>query len=536
MMSDGSRGPRRRAGVTAPLFSLRTAKSWGIGEITDLPELGRWVREAGIRLIQLLPLAEVAAGETSPYSAMSAFGIDPVYISLTDVADAREDLEGAMGGVDKLRFLAQAKASRAVDYPVVRELKERALRAAFARFCRGDLARSSSRARAFHAFREDSRSWLADLSLFRALKAAHGPAAWSAWPDPIRLRDPDALAQAAVRHREEILFHDYLQWIAHTQWDESRARLASLGVELMGDVAFMVSRDSADVWANQPLFREGYSVGAPADVFDADGQDWTLPPYHWDRMRADDFAWLRRRARYTGSLFDRFRIDHVVGFYRTYIRPEGGSRDASGRLLPGVFDPASPGEQLAHGERVIGAMAEAAREVGATVIAEDLGVIPDFVRASLERLSVPGYKVIIWEKDHHAFRDPAAYPPLSVACFGTHDTAPAAAWWEGLDERERAAFRAIPLLGARSADLGPSFTPVVHRALADALNASGSDLVLFMIQDLLGARDRINTPATVGPHNWSYRLPRSIEDLSSDRRQSEVLSMIRHSVEIHGRA
>ncbi len=137
------------------------------------------------------------------------------------------------------------------------------------------------------------------------------------------------------------------------QWYDARARLRALGVEVMGDLPFMVGRDSADVWANQGEFRDDASVGAPPDAFNDQGQDWGLPPYDWRVMRANDFAWLRRRCRYTASLYDRFRIDHLVGFYRTYMRATGHRVDAAGRLVPGFFDPEDEAAQLAHGERVV---------------------------------------------------------------------------------------------------------------------------------------------------------------------------------------
>jgi 4-alpha-glucanotransferase len=149
---------------------------------------------------------------------------------------------------------------------------------------------------------------------------------------------------------------------------------------------------------------------------------------------------------------------------------------------------------------------------------------------------VPGYKVLIWEKDGAVFRDPTKYPPLSVACFGTHDTDPVAVFWEGLDKEEREAIRAIPLLAPHAKELTPAWSPAVHRALVDLLCAAGSSLVLFMIQDLLGTRERINTPATTGPHNWTYRLPGTAIELRRDRYVTQLMAMVRLSIEKSGRA
>jgi 4-alpha-glucanotransferase len=538
---------RRIAGVTVPLFSLHGPRSWGIGEIGDLPAFAQWMRDSGIRLVQLLPLGEISGGETSPYAALTAFGIDPIYISLADVPDLGSDAQQALDrarlhkpqGDSAYAMLARARESKNVDYGAVRSLKQHALKAAFARFYESELLRGTPRAAAFRAFVRENEAWIVDYALFRALKDAHGGVAWWDWSEGLRDRRPRALSEARVQHAREVLHYQYVQWIAHQQWYDTRARLRAIGVEIMGDLPFMVGRDSADVWANQGEFRNDASVGVPPDQFNTEGQDWGLPPYDWRVMAANDFTWLRRRCRYTASLYDRFRIDHLVGFYRTYMRDNDKRVNDKGKLAPGYFDPAVEEAQLAHGEAVITAMKEAARDGGAELIAEDLGIIPPFVRKSLPRLGVPGYKVVIWEKDQvggkEVFRDPAEYSPLSVACFGTHDTFPVAVWWESLDQAEREAVKKIPALAADAASLGESFTPAVHRALVDLLCSSRSDLVLFLLQDILGTKERINTPATVGAHNWSYRLPGTVEELRADPGIFKLTEMLRRSVEKSGR-
>lgn len=526
---------RRITGVTIPLFSLRTARSWGIGEIGDLPDFGEWIAGAGLKLVQVLPLGEISGGETSPYAALTAFGMDPVYISLSEVEDLPSDkVPEAVGGHTGMATLERAQASERVDYETVRSLKARALRKAFENFFANEYERQTDRARAFLAFADVERHWLEDYALFRALKDAHGGVAWWDWPAPLRDRQNDALAYARERLRNEVMYYKYLQWLAHTQWERARTKLHAMGVEIMGDLPFMVGRDSADVWSHQREFRLDARVGVPPDQFNAEGQDWGLPPYRWEAMRANDFAWLRSRARHAGALYDRFRIDHLVGFYRTYIRP-WKSTDAHGHLVPGTFDPGDERAQLAHGERVITAMIEAARERGARLVAEDLGTVPDWVRASITRLGVPGYKVLIWEKDGPVYRDPKKYPTQSVACFGTHDTDPVAVWWETLSDTEREAVKQLPGLRERATELGRTFTPTVHRALLDVINGAASELVLLLMQDILGTRERINTPATTGPHNWTYRLPDTVERMSVDPKTQSAMERLRNSLAANGR-
>ena len=527
-------GPRI-AGVTVPLFSLRGPDSWGIGDIGDLPAFADLCAGVGIGLVQLLPLGEISGGDSSPYGAISAFGIDPIYVSIPLVPDLSPEAVAAAIGPDGAALLARARSSPTVDYGAARTLKRRALGAAFEAFMAGS-AGGSERARGFDAFVEEHRGWLADYALYRALKEAHEGSPWTAWDAPIRRRLPEALDRARADLAVAIRHQEYLQWIAHEQWAGARAALRARGVRIMGDLPFMVGRDSADVWASASDFVAGRSVGVPPDEFNDEGQDWDLPPYDWTKMAADGFAWLRRRSRYAASLYDLFRIDHVVGFYRTYWRRSDARLDARGKLAPGRFDPEGEAAQLAHGEAVLGAIVEAAAEDGARVIGEDLGVIPPFVRTSLARLGVPGYKVLVWEKDDGVFRDPAGYPALSVACFGTHDTDPVRVWWESRSNAERDAVARLPALAKHRAELGARFTPAVHRALTELLAGAGSEIVLFLVQDVLAGAERINTPATVGPQNCSYRLPAPPAAIAADPRWAPALGMLREVLAASGRA
>jgi 4-alpha-glucanotransferase len=528
--------PRRRiAGVTVPLFSLRSERSWGIGEIPDLPELGAWLATVGVRLVQLLPLGEMSGGETSPYSALSAFGIDPLYVGVESLQELAGEGAPSLLSAEDQATLERARASSRIDYGAVRWVKRQALARAFDRFVDRELEQDSPRAAAFRAFVVTESGWLEDFALYRALKDRHGGVAWWDWPASLAAREPAALEEARRGLARAILEHQWMQFVAHEQWSAARAALAAAGVEVMGDLPFMVARDSADVWANQGEFDNRVAVGVPPDAFDEDGQDWDLPSYDWPTMARGDFAWLRRRARHAATLYDRFRVDHLVGFYRTYSRPRHARRNEFGKLVIGSFSPASEPEQLAHGERVLGAMTSSAAERGGDLIAEDLGTVPPFVRTSLARLEVPGYKVLIWEKEGERFRDPTAYPAISVACFGTHDTAPVSTWWESLAEHERRAVVELPTMRPHAHRLGSSYDLAAHEALAHTLASSGSELVLFLIQDVLGFRDRINVPGTVGDHNWTFRLPATIDTLARDGYVSRHLQVIAEAIDRAGR-
>jgi 4-alpha-glucanotransferase len=512
----------RRAGALIPLFSIPSSRSWGIGEIGDISSMARWLEAAGIKILQLLPINEMPPGETSPYSALSAMAIDPQFITLDDVEDFAEvGGERALEPALRARLDAVRVAPR-IQYAEVRGLKDIALRRCFARFRSIDLSGDTKRAAAFRAYVAEQGWWLDDYALFRALHACHEEHAWFDWSESLRTHESRALAAARSELGDEILFRQYLQWLAGEQW--RAARRATGGVALFGDLPFMVSGDSADVWARQDEFRMDASVGVPPDAFSETGQDWGLPVYRWDVLAERDFDWLRDRARRNADLFDGYRVDHLVGFYRTFYRPQDGSAPR--------FTPDSEDEQQALGERVLGVF----REPGSEIIAEDLGVVPDFVRASLSRLGIAGYKVLRWERQWHLegqpFKDPREYPTVSVATSGTHDTEPMVIWWEDASRAEREAVVAIPSVRAlltdedlAAADM-PRMPHALHEALLETLFASGSNTLILPIGDIFGWRDRINQPATVTESNWTWRLPWPSDRMSTEPGAMQVAKQL----------
>jgi 4-alpha-glucanotransferase len=499
----------RQAGILLPLFSLRSPSDWGVGEIPDLVPWARWCADAGFSVAQVLPVNEASRGQNSPYAALSAFAVDPVYVGV----GALEDLE-AVGGVAALAeadraLLDEVRAAPSVRWREVREVKGRALALAFDRFVRDEWSRGSARARALDAFARAEGAWLEDYTLFLAIHDdEQGGRPWMEWPSELRDRDPAALADARARLSRRILFHTWLQWQLEEQWHAARAAANAVGVELAGDLPFMVATDSADVWARRGDFRLDARVGVPPDAFSATGQDWGLPVYRWDVMAREGFPWLTERGRRMADLYGLYRVDHVVGLYRTYFFPSDGSAPD--------FIPVGEEAQTCNGERVLSLFSR-----GARVIAEDLGTVPDFVRASLERIGIPGYRVLRWEREWHdagqPFRDPPSWPALSVATTGTHDTDSVADWWDGMPDDERRAFLALPALAPLRARGATSFDEGVRDALLELVYGSGSDLLLLPFQDAFGMRERVNVPGTVNEENWTYRTPRDLAALHADR-------------------
>jgi 4-alpha-glucanotransferase len=518
----------RHAGVLAPLFSVPSSHSWGIGELPDIGPLSAWLGDAGFDRLMLLPIGTMDADRTSPYSAASAMAIDPIFIALPAV----EDFTHA-GGIGMLSdagrwYLADARSTDRVRYESVRRVKGEALAVAYTEFLRREWEQLTPRAADLAGYIARERWWLEEYALFEALAEQFRHVTWRDWPAGLRDRDPQALDDARRQHARRVLFHQYAQWIAEGQWQAARATALARGVVIFGDLAFAVDLHSADVWARAGEFLLDVSLGVPPDAFSETGQDWGLPMYRWDIIAAGDYAWIRQRARRMAALFAGFRVDHLVGFYRTYGRP----RDADPFFIPPQED-----AQIAQGEQILRIFLES----GAAILAEDLGTVPDFVRDSLARLDVAGCKVLRWERDWHApgqpFRDPATYPVRSVALSGTHDTETLAAWWENAPPADRRALVQLPpLRDRRVIDEAEPWDDLVRDELLGVLYASGSDELFLPIQDVFGWRDRINVPGTIGESNWTWRLPWPVDRLGDVPDALERAAFCRRLADASGRS
>lgn len=489
----------RHRGISLPLSSMPSSGSWGIGEIPDLVPMGQWLQAAAYDQLMLLPVGTMATGQSSPYSACSAMAIDPIYLSIPAIEDfasagAVETLAPAMR-----QRLDAARASAIVQFADVRVIKNAALWVAFDRFVSDEWNQRTIRAGAFAAFTHRERWWLDDYALFQACASEWPGGTWRDWPAAVAHRESTALAEARRHFSHRVLFEQYVQWVASLQWQSARDALKAHGVVLFGDLPFVVDAHSADVWARQDEFLTEVSVGVPPDAFSDIGQDWGLPMYRWDVVHRSNFAWLRQRAQRMASLYDGFRVDHLVGFYRTYGKAPSGER---------FFLPPDEPTQFALGEHVMRVFLE----TGADIVAEDLGTVPGFVRESIARLGVGGYKVLRWERawslPGRPFVEPAHYPARSVATTGTHDTEPMAAWWDAAPAEDRYALvEVLHRAGAGGWDPSALWSDALRDAVLRLMSTAASDHLFLPIQDVFGWRDRINTPATVGEHNWTWRLP-----------------------------
>jgi 4-alpha-glucanotransferase len=558
---------KKIAGVLAPLFALRRENDLGIGDLAALREFIDWTADAGFKVVQLLPINETG-GDNSPYNAISAVAIEPTMLELapgTPVDLSVDDFRAVIND-----FNLEKLHRGPVKYPQVKKLKRRLLEAAFLNF--GRTAAGDRRAN-FHAFVQQESAWLEDYTFFRALMEENGGSeAWDQWrPEHqtiegarIWMHQLPLARQAAFGDRQ--VFFSYVQWIAHRQLRETRAYAAQRGVALMGDIPFGVSYYSADVFARPTEFSLDWCGGAPPEPYFKDdeftvkwGQNWGIPLYNWERMRANDLAWWRQRVRGVRQIFDIFRIDHVLGFYRIYAFPWRPRRNkeflpldwnqmlekTSGRAPHfAPRDDSTPENcqaNLREGEEYLQTVL---RESDNTrVVGEDLGTVPDYVRPHLRSLGIAGFKIPQWEAPHGRVVPGSDYERLSVATYATHDHKPIRALWEEAVEQETSTSdqaRADLNRIAEFAGFNPQGNPVdfekhFYPAMMRALFQSNAWIAVLMLTDLLGRKYRFNVPGTAASSNWVRRMQRSISQLRSSRTEQRRMRLIRELLEKSGR-
>lgn len=473
-------------GICLPLFSLRTKKNCGIGEFLDLIPLIEWCKNVGFDCLQLLPLNDTGH-DTSPYNPLSSCALDPVYLSLWDLPGAAAAFEPFQSCRNSTRLCRRE----------VKTLKLEWLRAYFE-----TVFSSLSQTASYRDFIA-STPWLLEYSHFIANKSAFQDKHWKDWPaNP----QPD---------REEIDFHNFLQYLCFSQLEKVRAKANSHSLFLIGDTPYLLSPDSADVWAHRSLFQLDFSAGAPPDQYNVLGQDWGFPLFDWDAMRSDHYAWWKRRLSTIAKLYHIYRIDHVVGFFRIWAIAKG--------CLPseGSFIPADPAKWIQQGREILEMMIDFCPLLP---LAEDLGTIPLAVYPVLKELGICGTRVLRWQ----GFTPYDLYEPFSMTTVSTPDMEPLPLWWQKFPDE------ALAFCAFKKWEYAPVLTPERQVQILRDAHHTSSYLHINLLQEYLFSfpefgwanleDERINVPGTLLPTNWTYRFRPYLEEIVNHK---PLASMIR---------
>jgi 4-alpha-glucanotransferase len=321
------------AGVSIPVFSLRTKKSFGVGEFLDIKLLIDWAKKTGLKLIQLLPINDTTAHhswrDSYPYAAISAFALHPLYINLEKVA-----------GKEFSPIIKQLKRKQKqlndlekFDYEQVMKFKWSALKELFEakkNAFKNDLD--------YFEFFELNRHWLVPYAAFSYLRDKYKTADFSEWKSNRTYNEQaiQKLVTPSQKHYDQILFFYFIQYHLHLQMKEVADYAHNQKIVLKGDIPIGVYRYGCDAWVNPTLYNMDEQAGAPPDDFAVKGQNWGFPTYNWEEMSKDNYNWWRRRFDQMSNYFDAFRIDHILGFFRIWSIPMDSVEGIMGRFVPAI--------------------------------------------------------------------------------------------------------------------------------------------------------------------------------------------------------
>ena len=536
---------QKEAGLLVPVFALRHAADFGIGDTLAVRRAIDFCAAQGFGVLQTLPIHETI-GDHSPYNPVTARGLSPSLLTLSP-----EEVPGLKPDVIERqapeRWLAQLRQGT-VMHGTVHALKLGILREASRAFF--EEAEWEDLRAEYAAFCEAQKSWLPAYTLFRLLvREYEGNPNWQEWrPEHQSLAGAERWLAAdrdwghLERVRESFA---YIQWVAWRQWKSVRAHASQRGVRLMGELPFGVARSSSDVWAHPELFDLDWNMGTPPIVyFDTNkdserfGQNWGFPPYRWAEHRVDDFQWLRERVASESQFFHICRIDHLRGYFRAYQFPWGGGavhsefsqlpkeeiRRRTGnrwpRFVPGSGeDAASAQANAVQGHQLILVLQQAAGEM--ILFAEIMGQLPPYMGDVIEKLALPNLVFPQLERNaDRSLRPAESYRSLSLASYANHDHAPLAALlrsWQARAQEDPTGAAAIDLrnlLGFAGWKGEPpaEMNDALLAAFQEALFATPSVLAVLLSSDLFGLPQRFNLPGSYGADTWNQRLALPLEE------------------------
>jgi 4-alpha-glucanotransferase len=523
------RAGERPWGVAIQLYTLRSARNWGIGDFTDLAGFARAAAELGADLVGLNPLHALFPADPvlcAPYSPSTRYFLNVLYIDPEAIPEYRASVD-AQRLVGMPEFQARLEGLRAapfVDYPGVTACKLEVLRV-----LHGEFAARAARGRRleFSRFVKKHGKLLERFALFHALHdhfSAMGiGGGWPAWP--AAYHDPDGAAAQAFGEAEPaaVGFHCWLQWVAACQLEtaEQGAREAGLRLGLYRDLAVGPNGGGAETWTAPDLYAAGATVGAPPDPLALHGQDWGIPPMDPDPLRERAYAPFIRLLRANMGTDGALRIDHVMMLMRLWWIPRGAPSAAGGYVHYRL-------------DELMAIVALESERRRCLVIGEDLGTVPPEVRAAMSTHGLYSYRVLYFERAADgSFRAPADYPREALVTLGTHDLPTLASFWAGtdIDLRERLglypepgqaqqlrvergtarhalleALRAAGLASGESEAGGEGCPPpawAVQRFLASAPSA----VLMLQPEDWLGIETPVNVPGTHEHYpNWARKL------------------------------
>jgi 4-alpha-glucanotransferase len=492
---------RRAFGITANLYTVRSARNWGAGDLADLSTLAEWTAQVGGDFVGVNPLHALrnAGYDVSPYSPITRLFRNPLYIAVENVPELKDDAwaRERIASPEVQGELAELRAARMLDYGRVMALRGPILDSLYRTFVAHERDAATPRGRAYAQFVEREDPQLTQFATFMAISEREGPDARQ-WPEP--LRDANGAAVTALRTElaDRVDFHRWLQFEMDRQMGcvASDATRAGLALGVYQDLAVGSAPSGSDVWANPGLFAPGATVGAPPDMYSDEGQNWGLPAINPHVLRETGYDYwvrlLRAGFRHSGAL----RLDHALGLFRMFWVPVGAAAREGTFVRSFVND-------------LFGILALESVRHGALVVGEDLGTVPPEVPKVLQRWGVLGSKVLVFERDIHRgrFRPAPEYPRLALATVNTHDLPPLVGWLEQRDIILRS-------------EVGDLTDPEQQRGMRDGRTSDRWALIEMLIEAGLlpeSARENVRSePLIAALHAFLRQTPSALVGLALD--------------------
>jgi 4-alpha-glucanotransferase len=523
-------------GVGAQVYALRSPSDFGIGDMRGVVALAQQAATVGADVLALSPLHALFAADahlSSPYAPSSRLFYNPLHADARALfGNVRVEQAAADAGVADLA--AQLHDRPLIDWSQSASAKMAMLRRLFADFSSAELAApaQSSLAADFKSFRATGGELLENHARFEVLHAASlagDPSAWSwtRWPKDWRNPDSGEVQSFAEQHQAEVTFHCFVQWIAERSIEAAQraAEQAGMRVGLIADLAVGMSRAGSHAWSAQNEILTGVEIGAPPDLYNANGQNWGLTTFSPRALIAGGFEpflqTLRAGLRHAGGL----RIDHAMGLMRLWVVPVG-AQPADGAYLT------YPMQDLL---RLTALESYRRRSI---IMGEDLGTVPASFDRRLADAGIYGMRVLWFERERGRFRPPQRWTAAAAAMTSTHDLPTVAGWWSGNDiatrvrldrapkadkeQAERRRDRKMLWRAFRRAKAAEGDPPAESEgaAVADAavkfVAQTPCDLVLLPLEDALAVSEQPNLPGTVNEHpNWRRRYASEADTLLS---------------------
>ncbi|HOF12278.1 MAG TPA: 4-alpha-glucanotransferase [Treponemataceae bacterium] len=320
----------RRTGVAVPISALQTKESLGCGEFLDLIPFADFCLNSGLSLIQILPVNDTGT-ESSPYSALSAFALHPIYIRVSKIKEfslLSSNLSKAILNEIEEKKREFTKEKR-FNYKKLRLFKLSLLKRIWEEISAGFISSESTKKWL------DDNPWLQTYASFMVLKEKNREASFKTWDEYADLTKAEiAELWDVVLSKEDLYFHVWIQKNASEQLQEASKYCKAKNILLKGDIPILMNEDSADIWAYPEFFQEDLRAGSPPDGENPFGQNWGFPIYNWEELKKQDYSWWKERLIEAAKYYQMYRIDHILGFFRIWAVPKGESKAILGWTIP----------------------------------------------------------------------------------------------------------------------------------------------------------------------------------------------------------